>query len=118
MDSEILFAPFPAGPVNVPSNMEKAAVFVTIASKYPPGKAVGEIRVIDCPLPVHRRRPPSTVLVMKGLPDVLIIGTRKPEMHSRCSKACKLTGVTSSAVGTVRFGVVTVPVKLGFASGA
>jgi hypothetical protein len=55
---------------------------------------------------------------MKGPPDVLIIGTRKPEMHSRCSRACKLTGVTSSEVGTVRFGVVTVPEKLAFASGA
>jgi hypothetical protein len=98
--------------------MENAVVFVTITSKYPPGKEVGEIKVIDCPLPVHRRSPPSTVLVMKGLPDVLIIGTRKPEMHSRCSKACRLTGVTSSEVGTVRFGVVTVPVRLGFARGA
>ena len=105
-------------PVNVPADMENAVVFVTITSKYPPEKAVGEIRVIYCPLPVHRRRPPSTVLVMKGLPDVLIIGARKPEMHSRCYKACKLTGVTSSEVGTVRAGVVTVPEKLGFARGA
>ena len=118
MSSEIYFAPFPAGPVHFPSDMENAVVFATITSEYPPGKAVGEIKVIDCPLPVHRRRPPSTVLVLKGLPDELIIDARKPEMHSRCSKACKRTGVTSSEVGTVRAGVVTVPVKLGFARGA
>ena len=113
-----MFVPVPKGPVNVPSKTVKVVELVSSTSKYPPGKAVGEIKGMFWLLPVQRRSLPSKDLLVVIDEAVVNIGTLSPEVHVRC---CTVSTSDPDAVRmsvTVRAGVVTLPVKLGLLRGA
>ena len=113
-----MFVPLPKGPVNVPSNMVKLVELVTSTSKYPPGKTVGEIKLMFWLLPVQRRSLPSNDLSITVLEAVVNMGDLSPEVHIRCCTASiSVADVVRMSV-TVRAGVVTLPVKLGLLRGA
>ena len=48
----------------------------------------------------------------------VVMGALNPDVHVKCCTASTSDPDTWNLSVTVRFGVVTVPVKLGFASGA
>jgi hypothetical protein len=92
--------------------------FVTSTSKCPPGNGPGEIKPMFWPLPVHRRSLPSIDLSVAIEEAAVSIGALNPDVHVKCCTASTSDPDAWNLSVTVRFGVVTVPVKLGFARGA
>ena len=82
-----MFVLLPKGPVKVPSKRLNVVAFVTSTSKYPPGKAIGEIRLMFWLLPVHRRSVPSMDLLVAIDEAMVAIGALSPEVHVRCCTA-------------------------------
>ena len=67
-DSVTELVPLPAEPVKVPDDSVKVVAFVMMTSKNPP-KPSDAVKIgIVCPVPVHRRSPPST-----SLPTALLL---------------------------------------------
>jgi hypothetical protein len=98
--------------------MLKDVEFVTSTSKCPPGNGPGEIKLMFWLLPVHRRSLPSKDLFVMVEEAAVVMGALNPDVQVKCCTASTSDPDTWNLSVTVRFGVVTVPVKLGFARGA
>ena len=110
--------PLPTEPVKVPDDSVKDVVFVMVTSKNPPKPSDGVRIGIVCPVPVHRRSPPSTSLPMAVLLPRVIVFAEKLWLHERCCVVETAVDVAEKELLTDRADAVTSPSKVGLFFGA